>query len=169
MFDLTDAAEENARHEWYSPIGEYVLLFSNLEFELSGWVQLLSSSRALKKLGNTLKFSQKFELLLDLIEEYEIDAGTKEKWKQEWQQVKPLINTRNLICHNPPIDNFSLSLNQGHVRIDSRKVEVHALKKPIGEPGSGLDLADLKQKTNILRQLLIRLDLMHTEETMRNI
>ena len=168
MFDLADKGQENLRREWYSPIGEYVLLFSNLEFELSSWIHLLSDSRALRDVASTLKFSPKLDLLPGLIDEYQVSLETKEKWKREWQQAKPLANTRNLICHNPPIDHFSLSLgDQGKVSLGSRMIEVHALKKPIGEPGSGLALDDLKQKTDSLRQLLIRLDLMHTEEIVR--
>ena len=168
MFDLTDAKQEEIRKDWYAPIGEYVLLFSNLEFTLAEWICLLSESRALRNVANVrLKFSDQLALLFDIIEEYPTDEGTKNQWKQEWQRVQPLARTRNLICHNPPIDNFSLSLKDGHASLDARAVEVLVLKKPLGYPGSGLSLDDLKGHLDDLRQLLIRLDEFHTTESLK--
>ena len=134
---------------------------------LSSWIRLLSASRATRNIESTLQFSKRIELLFDLIEEYEVDEGTKEKWRREWQKVKPLVSTRNLICHNPPINNFSLSLDKGRVSLKSRAIEILVLKKPIGEPGSGLSLAKLKKQIQALRQLLICLDELDTEESLR--
>lgn len=168
MFDLTDEGEEDKRRNWYSPIGEYVLLFSNLEFELLNWIHLLSNSRALRNVSNSFQFSKKLDILLELIDEYDVPSETREKWKRKWQEAMAMSDTRNLICHNPPIDNFSLSINdEGKVSLNSRAVEVHALKKPIGEPGSGLSLTELTKNIEKLRELLIHLDSMHTEEIVR--
>ena len=170
MFDLTDDGEEDKRRDWYPPIGEYVLLFSNLEFELLNWIQLLTDNRVLRNVSNTFQFARKLDILLELINEYEVSPETRDEWKRKWQEARAMSNTRNLICHNPPIDNFSLAVNdEGKVSLNSRAVEVHTLKKPIGEPGSGLSLTELKEEIEKLRKLLIRLDSMHTEEIVRGV
>ncbi|MHB8570304.1 MAG: hypothetical protein ACYC97_08915 [Metallibacterium sp.] len=168
MFNLTDKSEEDKRRDWYSPIGEYVLLFSDLEFELLNWIDLLSDNRLLRRITKTFQFSRMHDVLLELIDEYEAPLGTKEKWKREWLKARVMSSTRNLICHNPPIDNFRLAINDdGKVSLISRAVEVHILKKPIGESGSGLSLKKLTKDIEKLRELLIRLDSMHTEEIVR--
>ncbi len=168
MFNLTDEDEEGKRRDWYLPIGEYVLLFSNLEFELLNWIDLLSDNRVLRRITRTFQFSRMHNVLFELIDAYEAPQGTKEKWKREWLKARAMSNTRNLICHNPPIDNFRLAINDdGEVSLISRAVEVHILKKPIGEPRSGLSLKKLTKDIEKLRNLLIRLDSMHTEEIVR--
>jgi hypothetical protein len=168
VFDLTDEDEEIRRRNWYSPIGEYVLLFSNLEFELSNWIRLLSDSRALRNASNTFQFSKKLNVLLELMDENEVLPATREKWKFEWRKAEALVKTRNLICHNPPIDNYSIDVNdEGEVSLNESVVEIQVLKKPIGEPGSGLSLTELKNDIEKLKGLLICLDSMHTEEILR--
>lgn len=168
MFDLTDKDEEDKRRNWYSPIGEYVLLFSNLEFELSNWIHLLSDNGSLRNASNKLPVSNRIDVLFELIYTHLVSAETREKWIRDWQEAKELAKTRNLICHNPPIDNFSISLDKkGGVSLDSQVEEIHSLRKPIGEPGSGLSLTRLTNDIKKLRALLIRLDTMHTEEILR--
>jgi|CXWL01.1.fsa_nt_gi hypothetical protein len=167
MFDIANEKEERLRGAWYAPIGEYVLLFSNLEFTLSSWIGLLSTSRATRNVGSKLKLAERLELLLDLVDEQQVDKKTKEKWRNEWLKIKPLTTTRNLICHNPPINNFSIVLNNGSVSIKPKTVEVLTLKKPIGEPGSGLSLATLKKQIQTLREILICLDELEDEENVR--
>lgn len=44
MFDFNDNEEEAERKNWYGPIGEFVVLFSNLEFSTQEWVRLLTNS-----------------------------------------------------------------------------------------------------------------------------
>lgn len=168
MFDLTDEDEEDKRRSWYSPIGEYILLFSNLEFELSNWIHLLSNNGSLSNASNKLPLGNRIEVLLELISTHVVSTETREKWIRDWQEAKELAKTRNLVCHNPPIDNFSISSDEkGGVSLDSQAVEIHSLRRPIGEPGSGLALARLKNDIEKLRALLIRLDTMHTEEILR--
>jgi hypothetical protein len=41
MFDFSNDEEEDKRIPWYSPIGEFVVLFSNVEFATKEWVRLL--------------------------------------------------------------------------------------------------------------------------------
>ena len=83
MFDLTDEGEEHKRRDWYSPIGEHVLLFSNLEFELLNWIHFLSNDRVLRTVLNTFKFSRKLDVLLELIDEYEAPPETRDQRKME--------------------------------------------------------------------------------------
>lgn len=171
MFDFSDKREERMRQEWYAPIGEYILLFSNLEFELSAWIDLLANtnSDAIKDRVKGLQFSRRIDLILALIAEDQASDETKNKWKAAWKQAGALVGIRNLLCHNPPINNFAISFDEdaGEVSIQLRATELFNLRKPVGDPGCGLALTEIQEKSAKLRQLLILLDSLHTEEILR--
>lgn len=170
MFDLEDESEEKRREIWYAPLGEYIVLFSNLEFSANEWIDLVADSKTVAKhIKRIWSFRKRAELIVNLIDEYNTNDKVKEKWKRLWRKAIDLSNTRNLIAHNPPFDNFKMHFDVENKKVvmEATKEEIHKLNKPVGEPGSGLSLERIKRNCTELRSIIIELDKEHTSDSLR--
>ena len=170
MFDLEDKKEEKRRKLWYSPLGEYIVLFSNLEFSANEWIDLLSGSKAMAKhIKGIWSFRKRTELIVNLINEYNTDNKVKIKWERLWKNAIKLSKKRNLIAHNPPFNNFKMDfdLENKKVVMDEKKEEIQKLNKPVGDPGSGLSLEEIKNDCIELRSIIIELDKEHMSESFK--
>jgi len=170
MFDFNDEDEERKRTEWYSPLGEFMVLFSNLEFACNEWITLLCDSNAISNhIKGIWSFKKRVEIIIELIGEYQISESKKELWVSLWNTVSSKIPLRNTIAHNPPFDNFGLELDSNLVaKTTVRSVEIHQLSKPLGVPGSGVTLKKLKKCNSELRKILIMLDVESSSEMSRH-
>lgn len=168
MFNPDDQREEVEQRSWYPLVGEFVVLFSILEFELSSWINLLANteSEALRRFAADQTFDRRLTLLLQLFSENDANKA----WENAWNKARKLSITRNSICHNPPINNFDLTLDEvtGKVTLGEKAVEILRLSRPIGSPGSGLDLNQVQSDIAELRALLSQLDSLHTEIILRS-
>lgn len=169
MFDFNDEDEERKRAEWYGPLGEFMLLFSNLEFTCREWINLLCDSKAMSNhIMGIWSFKKRVDLILELIPEYEVTNEKRELWTTLWKSVNSKIPIRNTIAHNPPFDNFGVEFDSNFVgREIERIVEIHQLSKPLGDPGSGVTLEKLVKCNAELRSLLVSLDYESTCEMAR--
>lgn len=169
MLDFEDKNEEEKRKNWYAPIGEYLILFSNFEFLANEWIDLISPDKAkADHIKGTWPFQKRINFIMDLINKYDTDAKTKEEWKGLWKKVIDSNSTRNLIAHNAPFENFNIQYNKAsnRIEVEDRKEEIYGLKKPIGKPGSGLSLEKIKSDCGKLRIVIIALDKAYTGEIM---
>lgn len=160
MFDFGDEEEEQRRAEWYVPLGEFMLLFSNLEFTCAEWITLLCDSKAVSNhIKGLWSFKKRVELVIELIHEYQVSEDKRKVWIELWKSVNSKIDIRNLIAHNPPFDNNGIIFDSNMVsRETERVVEIHRLSRPLGDPGSGITLEKLMRCNSELRDILIRLD-----------
>jgi len=170
MFDFNDADEEKKRSAWYKPLGEFVVLFSNVEFSTYEWIRLLSNSAVIQKhIINIWSFRKRTDLIINLIDEYDAEKDRRLKWAELWTQAKSISEMRNVIAHNPPFENFRIDFNESEkkVNVSAKVAEIAKLAKPIGEPGSGLSLDKINDSCTELRAVLIDLDREHAEEIVR--
>ena len=114
------------------------------------------------------------DILLNLISEYRFDHASKAESVSQWKRSQDLAKTRNLLVHNPPIENFEF-LSRGGSDISAgftvgQKVEeiIH-LSLPIGEPGSGLSLEEISDKCLLLRRILSKLEALHDDIVVREL
>ena len=170
MFDFNDEIEEEKREKWYAPIGEFALLFSNLEFSSNEWIDLLSESKVISQhIKSIWSFQKRVEIIINLIDEYQADETIKNRWKHLWGEAKNLIPIRNTIAHNPPFDNYGLEFDSKtwEAKDIIRTEEIQRLNKPLGEPGSGITLEKLEKGRIKLREILNTLDHEHTSESVK--
>ena len=168
MFDFDDEEQEKKRELWYRPLGEFIVLFSNLEFTANEWIDLVCNSKVTAKhVKDIWSLKKRVSVIIDLIDEYDVDASKKEKWKALWRKAIELMTIRNVIAHNPPFENFRLSLESGRVELKAKKEEIARLNKPLGEPGSGISLKKIVDRSKELRELLIELDKESTIEMIK--
>ena len=107
MFDFNDKDKEKKRENWYRPLGEFIVLFSNLEFTVNEWIDLISNSETTTNLIKDIwSLKKRISALIDLIDEYDTEKAKKEKWKTLWRGIIGLVYIRNIIAHNPPFENF---------------------------------------------------------------
>ncbi|WP_297186407.1 hypothetical protein [uncultured Porticoccus sp.] len=160
MFDFNDEDEERKRAEWYAPLGEFMLLFSNLEFTCNEWITLLCNSKAMSNhIKGLWSFKKRVDLIIELISEYQVTEAKRELWVSLWKSINSNITLRNTIAHNPPFDNFGIEFDSSLASKDvTRAVEIHQLSKPLGDPGSGITLEKLVSCNVELRKILIQLD-----------
>ncbi len=170
MFDFNDNEEEAKRKAWYNPIGEFIVLFSNLEFETQEWTRLLVGSAAIRDhVIGIWSFRKRTELIINLIDDYDTRVDQRDKWKMLWRKSIKISEIRNVVAHNPPFENSRIEFDEVNLTVSvSQKVtEVVKLTKPLGDPGSGLSLDAIKDSCKELRQLLIELDSEHTGEIIK--
>ncbi len=166
MFDFNNDDEEKKRKEWYTPLGEFMILFSNLEFTCSEWIDLLCNSKAISNHIKSLwSFKKRIELIIELVPEYQVSEDKKELWTKLWKSIDSKILLRNIIAHNPPFNNFSIELKSNFVIKDiERAVKIHQLSKPLGNPGTCITLEKLLKCNTELREILIQLDYEYSGE-----
>ena len=170
MFDFNDSEQEVKRKNWYGPIGEFVVLFSSLEFATQEWVDLLTDSPAIRNhIIGIWSFKKRAELIIDLVEEYPVSSDQKDVWNKLWRKAIKISKTRNVVAHNPPFENARIEFDENSLRVSvsTGMVEIAKLTKPIGDPGSGLSLNTVKGACEELRELLINLGCEHTGEIVR--
>ncbi len=161
MFRLDDEEEEKRRKRWYAPIGESIVLFSNLEFCTREWVKfLIEDAEKVEKVSNKWSFKRRAEDILKAIAEFDDVSKTKKDWTILWKEAIDLYENRNIIAHNPPLNNFDMTWdeNKGKIEITEKVEEIFWLDKPVGAPGSGLSLEYLINQNRKLRSIIIRLD-----------
>lgn len=161
MFDFRDESEEIKRAEWYQPLGEFMLLFSNLEFTCNEWISLLCESKAVTDhIRSIWSFKKRVDVLLELIEEHEICTSKKELWSSLWRAAGSMASIRNVIAHNPPFENFYLEYSsENTAKVIGRLAEIHQLSKPLGELGSGITLEKLRACNSKIRGVLVQLEI----------
>ncbi|MCG8043916.1 MAG: hypothetical protein JAY72_21205 [Candidatus Thiodiazotropha endolucinida] len=170
MFTIDDEEQEKKRELWYKPLGEFLVLFSNVEFTAQEWSRLVCDSNAMyKHLVGMWQFQKRVELLIELIGE----SSASSDWKNEaialWKEAIGIANIRNTIAHNPPFENSKMEIDENlRIRsVSSPIMEISKLSKPIGEPGSGVTLEKVIAACLQLRRILTELDRASIEELMR--
>ena len=170
MFTIDDEEQEKKRSLWYRPLGEFLVLFSNLEFETQDWSRLVCDSEAIyKHLIGMWQFQKRVELIIELISE----GGAPSEWKKAaielWKEAIRIANIRNIIAHNPPFENSKMEIDESFrfISVSSPVMEISKLSKPIGDPGSGVTLEKVVDACSRLRKILVELDSLSTQEYMR--
>ncbi len=171
MFSLDNNEEEKKREEWYAPIGEYLVLFSNLEFSSREWINFLVESGAIaREMNNTWAFQRRTECLVNVIAEFDASEIKKKRWVSLWKKAINLSKTRNVIAHNPPFSNFDMELDEkkGKIEITAKVEEICQLNRPVEAPGSGLSLEYLINQNRELISIIIKLDNEHLSEMLKD-
>lgn len=171
MFDFRDEEEERKREKWHQPLGEFMLLFSNLEFTCNEWISLLCKSEAvINHICSIWSFKKRVEVLLELISEHNVCQSKRELWLSLWRSAGSKASIRNVIAHNPPFENYELEYtSENAAKILGSSVEIHQLSRPLGEPGSGITLEKLQSCNSEIREILIQLDIEGTAEAGRQL
>lgn len=160
MFDFNDEDEEKKRAKWYAPLGEFMLLFSNIEFTCAEWIDMLGDSKVMSNhIKGLWSFEKRVGLIIKLIPEYDVSEDKKKLWLELWESVNSKIPLRNTVAHNPPFDNHRIEFDSNLIAKDiNRVIEIHHLSKSLGVPGSGVTLEKLLNCNSELRKILIALD-----------
>lgn len=166
MFDFENQDEEIRREEWYAPVGEFMVLFSNLEFSTNEWIDLFCDSKVMSNhIKDIWSFQKRSELIIELIEEYDCTDAIKNRWRVIWGKTKYFAEMRNTIAHNPPFNNFKFDVEKGEfwkLKNHRTSEEICRLNKFLVEPGSGITMKKITEANEDLRNVLVELDNEHT-------
>lgn len=158
MFTIDDEDQEEKRELWYRPLGEFIVLFSNLEFETQDWARLVCDSQAIyKSLISIWRFQKRVELIIELIGKGSAGSAWKKAAVTLWKETIPIANIRNIIAHNPLFENSKMELDESFTVkfFSSPVVGISKLSKPIGEPSADVTLEKLVEACSRLRRILI--------------
>jgi hypothetical protein len=142
----------NEREQWITPLGEFLVLWSDIVYSAYSILPYFDNSGQFAKLANLMTFSKFLQLLSALTFIADIPKPLSHRVNKLTIALLGILQFRNTIIHNPPINNFDLA--------NSKKStwEVFRLKKPIGIPGSGISLKKLIETNDKLIGILGEID-----------
>jgi hypothetical protein len=100
--------DEHQPTNLYARIGEFVAALGQFDFQLMMLISTLSKDPVLIDYANGWQFDQRSKLLEKLMVARGLPVALAEEYRQIWKEMKPIMEHRSIIAHNPIIEPHGL-------------------------------------------------------------